>query len=241
MRPACRRMLLSVPGCKSALSLPGTVTRPVLTICLNWRWLPFVAARVHPSPSRRRMISLTVVGIGSRAPRRPPARVALQARAVAHHGEVAAFGAGFADIAFHPRFGALLGDRIGGGGGRRLEGGGGAVGRLALERGRALDEARARPEPPRGPERRARPLPRSSPASACRRAASAGGPWRRRRPPARRAARRPRPGRAPCPDRRRRQAPSRRSRRARYGRGRCGRDRRWRARGRCSRGSRSRS
>jgi hypothetical protein len=65
LRPACRRMLLSVPGCKSALSLPGTVTRPLLEPWVNWRWLPFVAARIHPSSSRRRMISLTVVGMGS--------------------------------------------------------------------------------------------------------------------------------------------------------------------------------
>ena len=39
----------------------------------------------------------------SRTPRRA-AGVALQARAVADHGETAAFGAGFADIAFHPHF-----------------------------------------------------------------------------------------------------------------------------------------
>ena len=48
----------------------------------------------------------------SRAPRRPAARVALQAGAVADHGEVAAFGAGFADVAFHPRFGAAV-ERLG--------------------------------------------------------------------------------------------------------------------------------
>ena len=42
--------------------------------------------------------------ICSAAPRRRAAGVALEARAVAHHGEVAAFGAGFADIALRPRF-----------------------------------------------------------------------------------------------------------------------------------------
>src|SRR5271166_3581297 len=36
LRPACRKMLFNVPGCKSALSLPGTVTR--LVLCVNWRW-----------------------------------------------------------------------------------------------------------------------------------------------------------------------------------------------------------
>src|SRR6266571_4112529 len=83
----------------------------------------------------------------SAAPRRPPARVALQAGAVAHHGEVAALGAGFADVAFHPRFGAAIdrlrfGRRRGGRGGE-----GDAADRLrrlaepALERRRALDVA----------------------------------------------------------------------------------------------------
>jgi hypothetical protein len=49
-----------------------------------------------------------------RAPRRP-AGVALEAGPVADHGEVAAFGAGFADVAFHARFGSLLGDGASGG------------------------------------------------------------------------------------------------------------------------------
>src|SRR5260370_14652503 len=67
-RPACRRMLFNVPACKSALSLPGTVTRPFLILCVNWRWLPLVATRVHPSSSRRRMISFTVVGMDHEHP-----------------------------------------------------------------------------------------------------------------------------------------------------------------------------
>jgi len=43
-------------------------------------------------------------------PRRRAARLALQTRAVAHQREVRALGTGFADIALHARFGALLGD-----------------------------------------------------------------------------------------------------------------------------------
>jgi hypothetical protein len=46
----------------------------------------------------------------STAPRGAPAGLALQARPVAHEGKIRAFGAGFADIALHPRFGAFLGD-----------------------------------------------------------------------------------------------------------------------------------
>jgi hypothetical protein len=80
----------------------------------------------------------------SAAPRRGAAGVALEAGAVAHHGEVAAFGAGFADIALHPRFGPLLGDRFGLRRQARAEGGRDAFGKLALERGRALDEAAMR-------------------------------------------------------------------------------------------------
>src|SRR5271163_3408362 len=48
----------------------------------------------------------------SAAPRRGAAGVALEAGAVADHGEVAAFGAGFADVAFHARFGAFLRDGL---------------------------------------------------------------------------------------------------------------------------------
>ncbi len=48
-RPDCFRILLSVPGAKSSLGLPGTVTRPAFVGCLNWRWLPRVATRYQPS------------------------------------------------------------------------------------------------------------------------------------------------------------------------------------------------
>jgi hypothetical protein len=43
-------------------------------------------------------------GSPSTAPRRAAAGVALEACAIAHHGEVTAFGAGYADMALHPRF-----------------------------------------------------------------------------------------------------------------------------------------
>src|SRR5512135_2949245 len=44
----------------------------------------------------------------SRTPRRAPARIAFEARAVAHQGEVAAFAAGFAFVAASFGFGAFL-------------------------------------------------------------------------------------------------------------------------------------
>ncbi len=109
--------------------------------------------------------------------RRRAAGVALEAGAVAHHGEVAAFGAGFADIAFHARFGAAFGDLLvcrGGGGGaerqrRRL-------GEFAFQRGCALDVAlRARAAGGLDGRRFAAGAPRA-PASACRRG------FERRRP-----------------------------------------------------------
>ena len=45
-------MLRNVPGASSSLGLPATVTLPGLTACLNWRWLPRVAAKNQPAPSR---------------------------------------------------------------------------------------------------------------------------------------------------------------------------------------------
>jgi hypothetical protein len=45
-------------------------------------------------------------------PRRASARIALQARAVPHHREVVAFGAGGAFIAFRLRRRALVGDDV---------------------------------------------------------------------------------------------------------------------------------
>src|SRR5271163_5020185 len=77
---------------------------------------------------------------GSTAPGSRPAGVALQAGPVADHGEVAAFGAGFADVAFHARFGALLGDGFSAvRGGRGAEGYRRRFGEFALERSCALD------------------------------------------------------------------------------------------------------
>ena len=40
------KTLFSVPGGKSSLGLPETVTRPGLIVCLNCRWLPLVATRL---------------------------------------------------------------------------------------------------------------------------------------------------------------------------------------------------
>ncbi len=48
-RPACLRMLFNVPGGRSSLGFPATVTRPTFLECLNWRWLPSVATRYQPS------------------------------------------------------------------------------------------------------------------------------------------------------------------------------------------------
>jgi hypothetical protein len=45
----------------------------------------------------------------SRTPRRAPTRIALEARAIAHQGEVAAFAAHLALVALGPRFGRALG------------------------------------------------------------------------------------------------------------------------------------
>jgi hypothetical protein len=38
---------------------PLTVTRPGLDECLNWRWLPTVVTRTHPSRSSIRITSRT--------------------------------------------------------------------------------------------------------------------------------------------------------------------------------------
>src|ERR1700722_1711134 len=48
--------------------------------------------------------------LSSRAPRSGATSIALQACPVAHQSEVVALGAGFAGIAFHPRFAAPVGD-----------------------------------------------------------------------------------------------------------------------------------
>ena len=42
-------LLFRVPGAKSSLGFPGTVTRPGLLVCLNCRWLPRVDTWNQPS------------------------------------------------------------------------------------------------------------------------------------------------------------------------------------------------
>src|SRR5262249_54566971 len=54
-------MLFSVPGGTSTLNFPDTVTKPSFEGCLNWRWLPFVRTRYHPSPSNSLMTSFTFI------------------------------------------------------------------------------------------------------------------------------------------------------------------------------------
>jgi hypothetical protein len=49
LSPACLRILFSVPGAKSSLGFPATVTRPSFVACLNCLWLPRVAIRSQPS------------------------------------------------------------------------------------------------------------------------------------------------------------------------------------------------
>ena len=57
--PACFRMLFNVPGGKSWPSWPAMVTKPGFELCLNWRWLPFVRAKNHPSSSMSLIASRT--------------------------------------------------------------------------------------------------------------------------------------------------------------------------------------
>jgi hypothetical protein len=58
-KPDCLRILFNVPGAKSSLGLPATVTRPGLARCLNCRWLPFVVTKYQPSWPRIRNMSDT--------------------------------------------------------------------------------------------------------------------------------------------------------------------------------------
>jgi hypothetical protein len=55
------RILFNVPGAKSSLGLPATVTRPGLLGCLNWRWLPRVDAGYQPSSLSFRNMSDTFI------------------------------------------------------------------------------------------------------------------------------------------------------------------------------------
>src|ERR1700682_1726050 len=60
-KPDCLRILFNVPGAKSSLGFPGTVTRPGLLGCLNWRWLPRVTAKYQPSSASMRNMSDTFI------------------------------------------------------------------------------------------------------------------------------------------------------------------------------------
>jgi hypothetical protein len=61
-RPACRKILRSVPGGNSAPSLPAIVTRPGFSMCLYCLWLPAMATRNQPSASTILIISRTLHG-----------------------------------------------------------------------------------------------------------------------------------------------------------------------------------
>ena len=54
-------MLFRVPGARSSLDFPGTVTRPAFAECLNWRWLPRVATKNQPSSFSSWSTSLTFI------------------------------------------------------------------------------------------------------------------------------------------------------------------------------------
>ena len=59
LRCACRFTDARVPFGISSPRPPLTVTRPGLDECLNWRWLPTVVTRTHPSRSSIRITSRT--------------------------------------------------------------------------------------------------------------------------------------------------------------------------------------
>ena len=58
-QPACLKTLFNVPGGRSSLGFPATVTRPGFVVCLNCRWLPLVATRYQPSSLNRASTSAT--------------------------------------------------------------------------------------------------------------------------------------------------------------------------------------
>lgn len=60
--PACLRILAWVPGAKSSLGFPGTVTRPFFDWCLYCRWPPRWAAGIQPSSASNRRTSETFMG-----------------------------------------------------------------------------------------------------------------------------------------------------------------------------------
>ena len=61
-RSDCLRILFNVPGARSSLGFPATVTRPPFVGCLNCLWLPRVATSIHPSSLSIRSTSLTFIG-----------------------------------------------------------------------------------------------------------------------------------------------------------------------------------
>jgi len=73
---ACLRMLFSVPGARSSLGFPATVTRPFFVGCLNCRWLPLVAAKYQPSFCKSRITSRTlaakIISLQSRPAKQTP-------------------------------------------------------------------------------------------------------------------------------------------------------------------------
>lgn len=60
-KPACFRMLFSVPGASSSFECPGTVTSPFLSACLYCRWLPRVLTIYQPARSICFTISRTFI------------------------------------------------------------------------------------------------------------------------------------------------------------------------------------
>ena len=69
--PDCFNMLFQVPGGRSSPGLPGMVTRPGLTGCLYWRWLPLVRTNRHPSFSISSIASLTLGMVRLSPPQTP--------------------------------------------------------------------------------------------------------------------------------------------------------------------------
>src|SRR5216684_6028171 len=59
LEPRLLQDAVKCTGARSSLGFPATVTRPGLFGCLNWRWLPRVATRYHPSWFNIRRTSLT--------------------------------------------------------------------------------------------------------------------------------------------------------------------------------------
>src|SRR5215510_12113137 len=117
--------------CHAVSQGQGQVLRDLLGFCAIYRLAAMGVRHVCRSfkkewaaPGRPFGTSSTETArVSSATPRGAAARVALEARAVAHQGEVAAFAAGFALVALGLGLGAFLGcerARVGLGGGARL-------------------------------------------------------------------------------------------------------------------------